>query len=309
VRNAWKPDLIHGHTSKAGMVARVAGFLCGTPVVFTAHTWSFATFFTRRQQMIALQLERLAGRIDCRIIAVSKATREFAAQRRIIHPRKLFTIWNGIDDTPHRANPGCRQYPRIIMVARLVAVKEHGLLLRALCGIRHNFHLDLVGDGPLRSQLEADARSLGNRVTFWGERADIAELLARAQVSVLASRWEGLPLTILESMRAGLPVVASNVGGVAEAVTNGRSGFLVPMGDEVELRQALERLIADPSLRVAMGEEGRRRYECDFTLPQMLSRTAAVYRSALQTLSADAFCQVEQIQPTCRLNVVGGMHD
>lgn len=282
VRKEWKPDLVHGHTSKAGMIARAASFLSGTPVVFTAHTWSFSTFFSRKQQVIALQLERLAGRVDCRIIAVSEATRKFAAARRVAHPRKLITVWNGIGDTPQRAEPG-RACPHMVMVARLVAVKEHGLLLRALRGVRHQFHVDIVGDGPLRAQLESEARALDVPVTFWGERGDVPELLARAQISVLASKWEGLPLTVLESMRAGLPVVASDVGGVAEAVTDGVSGLLVPMGDEGALRRSLERLIVDPALRVRMGAEGRRRYERDFTLPTMLHRTAAVYQSALQS--------------------------
>jgi glycosyltransferase involved in cell wall biosynthesis len=281
LQKAWKPDLVHAHTSKAGMVARVAGFVSRTPTVFTAHTWSFSTFFPRPQQAIALQLERLAGSMNCRIIAVSEATREFAVRCRAASPRKLFTVWNGVGDTPHRASPGSAVCPRIIMVARLVGVKEHDLLIRALRGVHGDFYLDLVGDGPLRPQLEAQGRSLGGRVIFHGERTDVAELLAQAHISVLASKWEGLPLTILESMRAGLPVIASDVGGVAEAVTEGVNGYLVPMGDEVKLRQRLQALISKPALRAAMGTRGRARYERDFTLHEMLSRTATVYRNAM----------------------------
>ena len=287
IRKAWKPDLIHGHTSKAGMVGRVAGFLCGAPVVFTAHTWSFSTFFPPRQQAIALQLERLAGSMDCRIIAVSEATRQFAIKRRAAPARKLVTVWNGIGDTPHRADPGRAGCPRIAMVARFVAVKEHELLIRALSRVEGDYHLDLVGDGPLRAQAESQARCLNGRVTFHGERADVPELLAQEHIAVLASKWEGLPLTVLESMRAGLPVVASHVGGVAEAVTHRVNGLLTPVGDEESLRQSLQLLVADPDLRARMGAEGRRRYERDFTLQRMLARTTAVYHSALRDEPAD----------------------
>jgi glycosyltransferase involved in cell wall biosynthesis len=287
VMRTWKPDLVHAHTSKAGMVARAAGLISGMPVVFTAHTWSFSACFSWQQQKISVPLERLAGRTKSPIIAVSEANRDLAARYRISHPDKLITVWNGIDDTPHRANPGAGSPPQIVMVARFSSQKDQGLLVQALNGIGRDFHLVLVGDGPLRSEVEARARALGGRVTFLGERADVAEILANAQILVLATKWEGLPLCILEGMRGGLPVVASDVGGVAEAVSDGETGFLVPIGDEHKLRLRLEQLLHDPALRVRMGAQGRRRYERDFTLPRMLARTAAVYRSTLLGRAAE----------------------
>jgi glycosyltransferase involved in cell wall biosynthesis len=277
----WKPDLVHAHTSKAGMVARAAGVVSGMPVVFTAHTWSFSACFSWQQQKISVPLERLAGRTKSPIIAVSEANRDLAARYGISQPDKLITVWNGVEDTPHRANPEAGDPPLIVMVARFSSQKDQALLVQALHGIGPEFRLLLVGDGPLRSEVEAQACVLGGRVTFLGERADVAEILAQAQILVLATKWEGLPLCILEGMRAGLPVVASDVGGVAEAVSDGETGFLVPIGDGRKLRLRLEALLRDPGLRIRMGAEGRRRYERDFTLPRMLARTAAVYRSAL----------------------------
>jgi glycosyltransferase involved in cell wall biosynthesis len=283
----WKPDLIHGHTSKAGMVARIAGCVSSTPTVFTAHTWSFSACFSWQQQAISVPLERIAAATNCRIIAVSEANRDLAVRHRIAQAEKLVTVWNGIEDTPLRAQPGAGECPRIVMVARFAMQKDQALLIRALRSIRHDYQLDLVGDGPLRSAAEAEARASGARVNFLGERTDVAELLANAHIFVLASKWEGLPLSILEAMRAGLPVVASDVGGVAEAVTDGESGYLVPVGHEEKLRHRLQQLIADPERRAYMGVHGRRRYERDFTLPHMLGRTNAVYQSALHNRSLD----------------------
>jgi glycosyltransferase involved in cell wall biosynthesis len=287
IMRSWKPDLVHAHTSKAGMIARAAGLISGTPVVFTAHTWSFSACFSWQQQKVSVPLERLAGRTNYPIITVSEANRDLAARHRISHPDKLITVWNGIDDTPHRADPGAAQRPRIVMVARFCSQKDQSLLVRALSGIGRDFHLVLVGDGPLRPELEAQSGALGSRITFAGERSDVAEILAGAQILVLATKWEGLPLCILEGMRAGLPVVASDVGGVAEAVSDGETGFLVPMGDEQKLRLRLDQLLRDPDLRMRLGTQGRRRYERDFTLSRMLVRTAAVYRSALRGRAAE----------------------
>ncbi len=106
-------------------------------------------------------------------------------------------------------------------------------------------------------------------------------VLAEAQVFVLATNWEGLPLSVLEAMRAGLPVVATDVGGVGEAVVEGKTGFLVPRGDEEALKARLRTLLLSPDLRASMGEAGRRRYEEAFTLERMLRETWRVYQEVL----------------------------
>jgi glycosyltransferase involved in cell wall biosynthesis len=281
VLHAWKPDLVHAHTSKAGMLARLTGALCGVPVVFTAHTWSFSDCFSQRQRTISIPLERLAGYTGGRIITVSDSNRQLALRYRIAKPDKFVTVWNGILDTPRRASPGDGSCPRIVMVARFASPKDHTLLVLALSGIGRDFELHLIGDGPLRPQVEAKARTLGTRVTFLGERSDVDEILAQAHILALATKWEGLPLTILEGMRAGLPVVASDVGGVHEAVSHCVTGFLTPVGDPQQLQFYLHELIVDSDLRARMGAAGRARYERDFMLSEMLTRTATVYQSAM----------------------------
>jgi glycosyltransferase involved in cell wall biosynthesis len=182
-----------------------------------------------------------------------------------------------------RADPE-RTPPRLIMVARLGAQKDHTTLLRALAGLRHHpWELDLVGEGPLLGEMKSLAATLGlgARVRFLGQRMDVDQIIAEAQVALLATNWEGFPLSILESMRAGLPVVASSVGGIDEAVCDGETGYLVPRGDVQVLRDRIERLLTDPALRVRMGMNGRTRYEQQFTLDRAVTRTLAVYSDVL----------------------------
>ncbi|CAB3389583.1 Glycosyltransferase family 1 protein [Kyrpidia spormannii] len=279
-----QPDLVHAHSSKAGLLGRWAAYRIGVPVVFTAHGWAFADGVPWRRKIVATVSERRAGRWCERIITVSEADRILALRHRIADENILVTIHNGIADTPRRAEPSHTDEPHIVMVARFARPKDQSLLIRALEGLNGEFSVSFVGDGPTRREMEALAAnsSVRHRITFLGAREDVAELLAKAHVFVLTSNWEGFPISILEAMRAGLPVVASDVGGVCEAVVDGETGYLVPRGDEVTLRDRLKRLITGPDLRARMGQAGRRRYEQHFTLDKMLNRTWQVYEEVLR---------------------------
>jgi glycosyltransferase involved in cell wall biosynthesis len=186
-----------------------------------------------------------------------------------------------------RADP-TRTPPRLVMVARFGAQKDHATLLRALAGLQsHPWELDLVGDGPLRGDMEQLARSLGltDRVHFLGQRMDVGQILAGAQISVLATNWEGLPLSILESMRAGLPVIASSVGGIPEAICDGETGYVVPPGNPQALRETLEPVLTSSALRGRLGAAGRTRYEEHFTLSRFVANTLTVYRQIVEAAS------------------------
>lgn len=141
-----------------------------------------------------------------------------------------------------------------------------------------------MGDGPDLDALQSLARELEvyHRVIFSGQRLDVPERLKKADVFVLATRWEGFPRSILEAMRAGLPVVATDVGGCRESVVDGETGFLVPKEDPVQLRDRLRILMDSPELRVQMGQKGRKRFEENYTFEGMYDRTVAVYREVLQ---------------------------
>src|SRR3954452_7854534 len=141
------PDLVHAHTSKAGLLGRLAGWLTGTPAVFTAHTWSFAAGISPLQRCISIPIEWLAGRIGGKVITVSRANEEIAGRKAIISPANLVTIWNGIPDTDQRATPGVTEIPRAVMIARFAPQKDQMSLVQALSGVRVPWRLSFVGDG------------------------------------------------------------------------------------------------------------------------------------------------------------------
>lgn len=276
----WQPDLVSIHSSKAGVLARLACYRRGIPFVFTVHGWSFAA--PSPWAGVYRELERRLAAITPKIICVAAAICKQGLAIGI-PPTKLVTIYNAMPDVhPElRAQPGRGTPVRIITVGRLEPQKAHADLLRAVAQLPDKtVRVEVVGDGPLRPQLEQLAQALGlqERVTFWGYRTDVARLLAQAHIFALISHWEAFPRSTLEAMRAGLPVVVSAVGGAAEAVVPGVTGYVIPPGDQEQLVQCLQRLVQDPHHRQHLGAAGRRRYETHFTFGRLLQETLAVYR-------------------------------
>jgi glycosyltransferase involved in cell wall biosynthesis len=273
--------------SKAGVLARLVGRRLGIPVVFTAHGWAFTPGVPTFRAVVYRRIERSVGHLADRIITVSEFDRRLALEARVADESRLVTVHNGVADVPAdlRANPA-RNPPRLVMIARFDPQKDHATLLHALAGLQdQDWELELIGDGQLRRRSERLVARLGmgDRVHFTGERIEVDQLLAKAQISLLVTNWEGFPQTILESMRAGLPVVASLVGGIAESVRDEETGYLVPRGAVAVLRDRIRRLVTNPSLRAQMGSAGRIRYERQFTLGHTVTKTLDVYRGALHT--------------------------
>lgn len=280
-----RPDLVSTHSSKAGWLGRIAAKLSGVPVVFTAHGWPFTGGAPRLQRWLYPRLERLAAPLAGHIITVSDHDRALALERRIAPEERITRIHNGVVDCAD-VRPSTRQSDtvRIVMTGRLSPQKNHMGLLRALGGLQHrDWVLDLIGDGPGRSDIATLAGTLGiaDRVNLLGARNDVTTILARADIYALISHWEGFPRSILEAMRAGLPVVATEVGGVAEAVQHGKTGYLVRPADDHELASRLELLLRDGQLRQALGAAGRRSYEKDFRFELMMDRTMSVYQDVM----------------------------
>lgn len=278
-----KPDLVHCHTSKAGVLGRLAGRLCGIPTIFTAHTWCFAEGTSVLWRIVGKPAERISAYWTEKIIAVSDSNRRLAIDLKVVRPEKIITIHNGISDTPYVASHPEGETPRIIMVARFAPQKNQAELVEALKDIKAPFQLEFVGDGPTRPAVEALIKTygLGDRIRILGVRKDTDQLLGAANLFVLATKWEGFPITILEAMRACLPVIATDVNGVREAVVDAETGLLYGRSQVDKLRAALESLITDPQKRAALGQAGRKRYEQNFTCDVMLARTESIYREAL----------------------------
>lgn len=217
------------------------------------------------------------------MITVSAYDRALALARRLLPPERVVTIHNGISPLgPRRSGEdrGPEAPLRAIMVARFSDQKDQPLLIRAAAQVPQ-LDLWLVGDGERRAEAETLARSLGiaERVQFLGDRDDVPERLAGADLFCLSTHYEGLPISILEAMRAGLPVLSTQVGGVPEAVLDGETGRLLAPGDLAGWVAALRALSADPRERRRLGEAGRTRFLAEFTAGRMLSDTWQVYEA------------------------------
>jgi glycosyltransferase involved in cell wall biosynthesis len=279
------PDLIHAHSSKAGFIARLAGLFTRTPVIFTAHGWGFAPGTPLLQKSFVWTAEALSATASARVICVSEYDESLARRWLPFASSRLTTIRHGIPDIPLVASPQ-RQPPRISMVARVSGQKDHALAIEAFSRLKSDSALlRLIGEGTRSSELQGLLASVPqpvrSRVECLGSREDVARLLADSEIFVLFSKYEGLPLTIIEAMRAGLPVLASDVGGVRELVSPRRNGLLVPRDDLAAAVEALQFLVDHPQERAKLGAAGRMRYLSEFGEQRMLSSTERVYRDAL----------------------------
>lgn len=276
-----KPDVVSTHTAKGGVLGRIAAASLRLPVLFTAHGWTFTDGISRLQARVWRFAERLVGPLAGRIVTVSEFDRKLALRARITSPDRILTIHNGMPDTADglRAKPGT-QPPHLVMVARFEAQKDHRTLLLALATLKEKaWSLSLVGNGPLESSMKMLCRDLDlqDRVTFLGARSDVAEILAQSQIFVLCTHWEGLPRSIIEAMRAGLPVIATAVAGIPELVDEGNSGLMCRPRDVEDVTNQLRALIDSPTRRVEMGRQARQRYLDHFQFDRMFARTLQTY--------------------------------
>jgi glycosyltransferase involved in cell wall biosynthesis len=190
-----------------------------------------------------------------------------------------------------RAALGLRDgQPVVLTIGRLTVMKDHRSLLDAVPGLLRRFPdlaVVVLGDGHLHGRLQQQAAELGvtAAVHLAGHRSDARMLLDAADVFVLPSRHEGMPLVLMEAMDAGLPVVATRVIGSEEVVVDGQTGLLVPPRDPGALGQALARLLADPQLQEQYGQAGRRRFQSCFTAARMAAETVQVYDRVLRAVS------------------------
>ena len=288
--NKIQPDIIHTHSSKAGVVGRVAGWLCGIPTIFTAHGWGFTPNTPRLRRSLALFTEKLLAPLTAKLICVSESDRQLALRLGVGTPFSLTTIRCGIPSVLAPSAQPAKEPPRLIMVARFNEQKDQATLLKAIAQLKQeSFSLDLVGSGSSLEACKTLAETLGiaDRVNFLGDRQDVPDLLARSQIFVLSTHYEGLPISILEAMRTGLPVIATSVNGIPEEVIQGETGCLVPHEDGEALAIALKTLIRSAELREQMGQASRARFLQEFTLELMLTQIRLVYQEVLsQQLSS-----------------------
>lgn len=278
-----RPDIVHAHSSKTGVLGRLAAWLARVPVrVFTVHGWSFAAYGGLAGRLY-LWIERLMRPLTTTVVCVAEATRTQGIAARACELARTVVIHNAVDvgsfgGRAHASGPPC-----IVGVGRFAYPKDFASLIDALTLVGGDYRAALVGDGPELAEVAAsvEARGLSSRIELLGARGDVAGVLGRSDIFVLSSLSEGFPVSILEAMAAGLPVVATAVGGVAEAVVDGETGLLVPAADPDALAEALDRLVADPGLQRRYGEAGRARALRFFDVPRYRAAHLDLYRREL----------------------------
>ncbi len=289
-------DILHVHGARAALFSRLAAASLGRRrprIVYTIHGFA-APHYPQPRRGLLLAVERALAPLTDRLIAVCHAEREAILEEGIARPEQVRVVWNGIDvacfhnitvdRVALRATLGVPPDASLITtVCRLDKPRDFNTLLHAfrkVADVCPAAWLLIVGDGPHRPRVEVLIRrlDLASRVTLAGFRRDIPQILAASEVFVLSTAlWEGLPLTILEAMASGLPVVATDVGGIREALIHQQTGILVPAKSAAALFEALLELQINQHSARAMGQMGSERVAKQFTLDRMARETMAVY--------------------------------
>lgn len=288
-------ELVHTHMAKAGTVGRIAARTV-RPRPRTVHTFHghvLDGYFRPSVQRAFVETERLLARSTDVLVAVSPQIRDQLLDLRIGRPSQYRVLSLGLELDRFLAVDGptgsLRRHlklspdtPLIGAVGRLVPIKDLGMLLAAVAELPL-VHVALIGDGESRPALEASAADLGilERVHFVGWWDDIPDAMSDLDVVALTSRNEGTPAAIIEALAAARPVVATAVGGVTHAVTDGETGLLAPAGQPAAFAARLRDALSQPARQAAMAREGRERVRSRFGSARLVAEVADLYRELL----------------------------
>ena len=298
---SYRPDVVHTHTAKAGSLGRVAAWLYNLTrprrrrclVVHTFHGHVLHGYFSPSRSAIVRGIERGLARLTDAVLVLSpRLQQEIAVSYRVAPARKVHVVPLGLQLESllslERAEAPAAGDREVVFgyVGRLVPVKNLPMLLEAFSRVRARVpcaRLVLVGDGELADSLRETAGRLGiaDWVAFTGWRSDLREVYAGVDAVVLTSVNEGTPVAAIEAMAAGLPVVATAVGGVPDVITDGENGLLVPSGDVVGMAAAMERLAVDAAVRHRLGRSARRTVEGRYSASRLVSDVEGLYRRCL----------------------------
>jgi colanic acid/amylovoran biosynthesis glycosyltransferase len=281
VLKKFRPEMLHAHfATEPTAAARGLATELGVPFTFTAHGYDVY----RRPPADFADRADAAGAL----VTVSEANARYIAETFVVPMARIRVIPCGVDMAHFRPQPRRTEPPNIVCVARLRPVKNLGLLLEACASLQARglaFRCVLVGDGPIRDELEATRTRLGlTQLVELVGAAEQTEVLAwwqRAAVAVLTSESEGMPVCLMEAAACGVPAVATAVGGIPELVEDGVTGLLVLPGDARALAEALERLLRDREFRARLGAAARRRAEERCSVVHQVDRLLALWTEVL----------------------------
>ena len=293
-----QPHIVHTHAAKAGTIGRLAARLSGVPVVVhTFHGHVLRGYFSPPKEKVFRAIERGLARWSDELVAVTPRVRDELLAMRIGRPERFSVVPLGFElerfleaDTSRgqlRAELGVGESTRLVgIVARLVPIKAHEVFFEAMADLRSrgiDAHAVIVGDGDRRAELGALVERLGlaGSTHFLGWRADLARIYADLDVVALSSRNEGSPVALIEAMAAARPVVSTDVGGVADVVTHGRTGWLVPMDDAPALARQMADVLASADRGATCAAAARRHVFQTYGADRLVSDVDALYTRLL----------------------------
>ncbi len=294
-----KPHVVHTHTAKAGVLGRIAALLTAVPIkVHTFHGHAFKGYFGRIKTRFFLLIEQVLGRLSDCITTETNALRQDLISFKIAPQEKIKVVPLGLELDQFvelssyrgllRKKLGLQEHTIIVgIVARLVPIKAVDIFLHSakrLLSVNDNVHFVIVGDGELRFDLEARVEELGltRYVTFTGFWKDLREVYADFDIVALTSLNEGCPVSIIEALAAGKPVVATAVGGVKDVIQHGENGLLVAPGDTDGIARAFADLINSPSKRQQLGSQGKKTVFERFTIQKSVDSMEQLYLHLLE---------------------------
>ena len=281
-----QPAIVHTFLLTASLYGRLAAILERVPIVIGTEV----NIYERKRRHHALA-ERLLMKGTSRVVVSAESVRDFYVRQVHADPAKVDVIYNAVDFAqaqPTRSRADVRRECGVPedavlggVIARLTEQKGHRFLFDAIAATPAlaRMHLIVIGGGELQSALVRQVEGLGlsGRVHFLGPRRDLGDLLGSMDIFLMPSLWEGLPLSLVLAMGAGLPVVATAVAGIPEVVADGRTGLLVPPGDRTALAAALETLVTDAAMRVRLGRDARTSVLPRFNVDGYVQAIAALY--------------------------------
>jgi len=283
-------DIVHTHSSKAGILGRLAAKFAGVRLkLHTVHGWSFNDYQPIFARAFFIQLEKFIANFTDAIIVVSNYDRQVGLKSRIGIAHRYTLIRYGINYDEFRKEYNAKEKLGIgadnVLVGMISCFKPQKSpqdfikLAYLIKKISPSAKFILIGDGFLRKKLESliDRLNLRHDIVLTGWRKDIPCLLSTIDIFVLTSLWEGLPVTVLEAMASGKPVAVTDTGGVREVVVEDKTGYIAPRGNIKEMVRKIEPLLRDEGLRRRMGQNGRDSLASDFTIESMVKNSENLY--------------------------------
>ncbi len=288
-----KPDIIHTHTAKAGVLGRIAGLIARPSAVriHTFHGHLLQGYFDLRKVKRIIILEKILGFITFKFVAIGNQVKIDLVKVGISSGKKFEVIYPGLHELDLHdrviARNGLNIAPEvkiIVFIGRLTLVKRPDRLIDLARWLKVHHPMTcilLAGDGELHEQLTSTAQVESLPMTFLGWRKDIGLILSASDIAVLCSDNEGIPLTLIQASQAGLPIVSTNVGSVSEVVVDGITGILTDVSSE-GLIQGISMLLADPEMGNWLGESGKERAKEFFSSASMLDQHKLMYSQSIR---------------------------